>query len=570
MSEAQSGNGTEALGVQTHSEQPTVLRRRGAPLHTARDVAAYLGVAHHRLIYMLYKAPDGARYRHFEIPKRTGGMRPIHAPIGLIRQLQDKLLADFTALYRAHPNAHGFIETRSVATNAADHTGKRWVLNVDLEGFFPSVNFGRIRGLFMKPPFGMGAPAASIVAQIVTYRNGLPQGAPTSPVLSNFIAATLDRRLLRLARQNRLNYSRYADDITLSTNLAQFPPAIATREPIEGGGYKVTAGDALEQAIRLSGFSINEKKVRLQGHHFHQSVTGLCVNRRVNVDRKRIRQLRAMLHAWRKFGVESAAWEHFRKYRGLGDKKPPNRPDKAFRNIVYGHLSFVKMVRGSDDPLFLKLCAQVLELDPNPSRFLRQMVFGADDYEIFISHASEDKAEIARPIFEACRQLGLKAFLDEEHIGFGQSFTSKINTALGASRTVLAVISTNSATKEWPLQEINAALALEVTGDKHVVPLMVGRPDLTRLPLIRTKRWIEWKGDAQKVATDLHAYVHPPDERSDGCVPHIAATSDPRRQKTSRTTGTATAGMRAASSAPASAASPVRHRRSWLAWLLRR
>jgi RNA-directed DNA polymerase len=478
------------------------LRLRGAPLATSQDVAAYFGVSHSNLIWTLYRAPDDARYRHFEIPKRSGGMPPIHAPIGLLRELQDKLHLDLKALYRAHPHAHGFIDSRSVATNAADHTGKRWVLNIDLEDFFPTINFGRVRGLFLKPPFEMGTAAAAVCAQIATYRNGLPQGAPTSPVLSNFIAATLDRHLLRLARSNKLIYSRYADDITLSTSLQQFPPAIAIREQIAGGGYKILAGDALEQAIKASGFSINAKKVRIQGHGVQQSVTGLCVNTRVNVERARIRKIRAMLHAWKKFGLEAAGNEHFAKYRAAKGVRPGN-PASAFRNIVYGHLSFVKMVRGPEDPVFLNLCAKVLELDPNPSKFIRQMIFGADDYEIFISHASEDKAEIARPIFEACQRAALKAFLDETHIGWGDSFTTKINTALGASRTVLAVITSNSVTKEWPLLEINTALALEASGSKRVIPLVVGTPDLSKLPLIRTKKWLTWDGDPEKVAAEL-------------------------------------------------------------------
>lgn len=485
----------------------SVLRLNGRELSSSKDVAAYFGVSHGRMIWVLYKAPDVQRYTAFEIPKRTGGMRPIHAPIGLVRELQYKLLEDLKRLYRAHPNAHGFIDGRSVATNAAEHTGKRWVLNVDLKDFFPSINFGRVRGLFLKPPFEMGPAAATVCAQIVTHQNGLPQGAPTSPVLSNFIAATLDRRLLRLARQNGLAYSRYADDITFSCNRAQFPASVAIREAIPGGTFKVEAGDALVQAVEQSGFTINHRKVRIQGHSFHQSVTGLCVNERVNVGRSRIRKIRAMLHAWRKFGITAAAEEHFAKYRGPSGGGYSGEPEVAFRNVVYGNLAFVKMVRGADDSVFLKLCSQVLELDPNPSKFLRQMVFGADDFEVFISHASEDKNDIARPIFEACEKLGLKAFLDEAHIGFGQSFTAKINTALGSARTVLAVISSNSVAKEWPVIEINTALAYEASGDKVVIPLLVGNPDLSQLPLLRTKRWLTWDGDAYAVARALESAV---------------------------------------------------------------
>ena len=231
-------------------------------------------------------------------------------------------------------------------------------------------------------------------------------------------------------------------------------------------------------------------------------------NSRINVERERIRKIRAMLHAWGKFGLDAAAVEHFAKYR---PGKSPSRRARgtAFRNIVYGQLSFVRMIRGTDDPVFLKLCGKVLDLDPNPSKFIRQMVFGADDFEIFISHAREDKALIARPIFEACERHGLKAFLDEEHIGWGESFTKKINTALGAARTVVAVVSSNSVAKEWPIAEINTALALEISGQKRVLPVMVGQPDLSKLPLIRSRTgW--WDGDADRIAQRLKDLIKPP------------------------------------------------------------
>jgi RNA-directed DNA polymerase len=480
-----------------------VLRLSRRTLQSADDVATYLGAPLGQLLWTLYRAPDDVRYRHFEIPKRSGGMRPIHAPIGLLRELQDRLHVDFKQLYRAHPNAHGFIDSRSIASNAADHAGKRWVLNVDLEDFFPTINFGRIRGLLLRPPFELGLAAAAVCAQIVTHRNGLPQGAPTSPVLSNFIAATLDRRLLRLAREHKLTYSRYADDITFSTDLAQFPASIAVHEQIESGGFKVAAGEVLEQTIRACGFSINAKKVRIQGRGVHQSVTGLCVNKRVNIERQRIRRIRAMLHAWEKFGLAKAAGEHMERYRSPGRRPRHDDNGRAFRNIVYGNLSFVKMVRGPADPVYLKLCSKVLDLDPNPSKFIRQMVFGADNYDIFISHASEDRAAVAKPIFVACESLGLKAFLDEEHIAWGEAFTKKINVALGAARTVLAIISSTSVTKDWPLTEVNTALALEVAGEKTVVPLIVGRPDMSKLPLIRGKDYLEWSGDPVQVVRRL-------------------------------------------------------------------
>ncbi len=459
-------------------------------------------------------------------------MRRICSPRGLVRELQTALNPALQKIYAAHPAAHGFIAQRNVVSNATPHAGRHWVLNVDLADFFPSINFGRVRGLFMAAPFNMGPKAASVMAQICVFGNGLPQGAPTSPVLSNFIAASLDRRLMRLAKEMRCNYTRYADDITFSCDLPIFPPALAVFDVSANLTEQVKAGDALERAIMACGFAINQKKVRLQGRHRHQSVTGLCVNRTANVERTRIRKVRAMLHAWEKFGLDAAGREHFDKYARTPGAAAPADAGAQFRSAVYGQLAFIKMVRGPSDPVFLKLCAKLIDLDPNPSKFVRQMVFGAADYDVFISHASEDKAEIARPIYAACEKLGLKVFLDEDHIGWGESFTKKINTALGAARTILVVVSNQSISKDWPLAEINTALSFEVEGKKTVIPLMVGKPDLTRLPLIRAKRWIDWTGNPAAVAKELYdvvKHVQPTDRGDNGgaSVPQIPASSPP-------------------------------------------
>jgi RNA-directed DNA polymerase len=525
----------------------------GRPLDSAADVARFFDVQRGRLLHALYRAHEGTRYHHFEITKRSGGMRQISAPRGLVRDLQTTLLPVLREIHQRHPSAHGFLDKHSVVTNASPHTGKRWVLNVDLADFFPSINFGRIRGLFMAPPFLMGPKAAAVMAQICTHRNGLPQGAPTSPVLSNFIAAALDRRLTRLAREHRCTYSRYADDITFSTDQALFPPALAVVDAAASQAEKVRAGDALERAIMACGFAVNHGKVRLQGRYGRQVVTGLGVNHAVNVERTRIRKIRAMLHAWEKFGLAAAGAEYFDKYAATPRGGRPENPGAVFRSTVYGQLAFVKMVRGAGDSVFLKLCAKLIDLDPNPSKFIRQMVFGADDFDIFISHASEDKAAIARPIFAACQTLGLKAFLDEEHIGWGQSFTKKINTALGAARTILVVVSSSSVSKDWPLLEINTALGFEASGQKVVVPVMVGRPDLTHLPLLRGKRWIDWNGDPLAVARQLRDIVRPPPPE-----PKPAPQAVHQMPQIAK----AAAAKAVAVHAPA--------RRSWLSWLFGR
>jgi RNA-directed DNA polymerase len=485
--------------------EPAALPYPWPELQTAGDVARFFKTSQSNLLYWLYQAPLEQRYTTFEIPKASGGVRTISAPAGMIRTWQEQLGPLLSATYRPHPSAHGFLTARSVVSNARIHAGARHVLNVDLKDFFPSVNFGRVRGLYMKPPFSMGGPAATVLAQLCTLHNGLPQGAPTSPALSNFAAATLDRRLTRLAKSHRLTYSRYADDLSFSTAAEQFPPAVAYVEIDAQAQRRLHLGAALASEITASGFAHNPAKLRLQGRSVRQSVTGLTVNAKENVRRKRVRRLRAMLHAWGKFGLEQAGVEHFGRYRCMSAS--PGQAGKRFRHVVYGQLSFIKMVRGADDPLFLKLCARVLDLDPNPSTFLRKMVFGDERYDVFISHASEDKDAIARPLHEALARQGVKAFLDEAHIGWGESFTKKINTALGSARTVVAIISASSVNKDWPILELNAALALEASGQKSVLPVIVGKPDLSKLPLIQGKDWYVWKGDPDALARRVRQVV---------------------------------------------------------------
>lgn len=491
----------------------------GSPFQSADDVARFLGAPPSRLTYLLYTAGDEARYRSFEIPKRGGGMRQISAPRDQLLRWQQRLLDGLQAKYEPHPAAHGFIPggKRSIVSNAAVHVrdaeaGKptQLVLNVDLKDFFPSINFGRVRGLFLKPPFEMAPAAAAVAAQLATFRNQLPQGAPTSPILSNMIASELDRRLARIAAQEGLRYSRYADDITFSTTKAKFPASILAYERDAEGKDAVIAGPELARAIAKAGFAINPAKVRLQTRHQRQAVTGLTVNDKPNVTRTRVRRARAMIHAWKKFGLDAAAAEHAAKYasphRAAPGATAPS-PVKRFREAVYGELAFIKMVRGAGDPLFRSLCAQLLDADKAPPRSLRRMAFGASDFDVFISHAEEDKEELARPILEACEALGLNCFLDEANINWGENAALKINSALGAARTVLVIVTPTFVKKPFPMLELNTALNEELRGRKRVLPLMVGSPDLAGAPLLASKDWLTWKGDPKAVAKRLQQAV---------------------------------------------------------------
>ncbi|MEA3408593.1 MAG: reverse transcriptase domain-containing protein [Chloroflexota bacterium] len=327
-------------------------------LQTREDIAELLDVSNSKLVYHLYTVPHPERYAVFEIPKRSGGHREISAPATALKIIQRKLNQVLQQVYEPKASVHGFVAERSIVTNAEMHSRQRYVLNVDLKDFFPSINFGRVRGMFMAVPYNRPAEVATVLAQICCFDNQLPQGAPTSPVVSNMICAKMDSQLLRLAQRNRCVYTRYVDDMTFSTSLPSFPKKLARL----GSSGQVEIGSELEGIIAENGFEINDRKVRLQTKYGRQEVTGLTVNEFPNVDRKFIRQIRAMLHAWKEFGLAAAEDEFFRRY----DKKHRN-PDKerpSFAHIVKGKIEFLGMVRGKDDSYYKNFCGKLWQLAP--------------------------------------------------------------------------------------------------------------------------------------------------------------------------------------------------------------
>jgi RNA-directed DNA polymerase len=279
------------------------------------DFAELLGYKASSLAYLLYKTPQEQKYTAFKIPKKSGGEREILAPNKKLKRLQ-KILADllYDCMEELRPEqekdnrnshkkltrqrasksvSHGFQKGLSIASNAECHLGKRYVFNLDIENFFPSINFGRIRGFFIKNrSFKLSPAVATIIAQIASHENALPQGSPCSPIISNLIAQILDVHLSRLARKHGCMYSRYADDLTFSTNKKEFPKEIAIQD-----GLIWRVGDELAENMQHSGFVINAAKTRMQYKLSRQVVTGIVVNKEVNPPKDYYRSARAMCHA---------------------------------------------------------------------------------------------------------------------------------------------------------------------------------------------------------------------------------------------------------------------------------
>jgi RNA-directed DNA polymerase len=268
-----------------------------------KDVAALINFKAPGLAFILYKKPLEAKYRTFEINKRGGGTRTINAPsddLMLVQRRIADILQDCVQEINEHHNrkdeiAHGFKRERSIITNASKHREKRYVFNIDLQDFFGTINFGRVRGFFISDNnFALHPTVATILAQIACHQNSLPQGSPCSPVISNLVGHLLDVHLVGLAAKGGCTYSRYADDLTFSTNKSTFPPGIAKQKV--GESHVWEPGDKLHEIVTHAGFTINDKKTRMQYRNSRQDVTGLVVNRKVNIRSDYRRTVRAMAH----------------------------------------------------------------------------------------------------------------------------------------------------------------------------------------------------------------------------------------------------------------------------------
>src|SRR5437868_1095338 len=309
------------------------------------DVAKLLAFKPKAVSYILYKQPAATKYRTFQIPKRNGGERTIKAPDEALKLLQrrlSELLQDCvdeinTVKQRKDRTAHGFKRKRSIITNARQHRHRRWVFNVDLEDFFPSINFGRVRGFFLKNrDFELHEDVATVIAQIACHENALPQGSPCSPVISNLVAHLLDMRLVRLASDAGCTYSRYADDLTFSTNKREFPANIAVSSGNEGDASHLwLPGEALRKVIKRTGFRINAKKTHQMYRASRQNVTGLVVNKKINVRWEYRHNVRAMVHSLVRTGAFQILGVTSKDGNAVLEKRPGDL------NELHGMLGFI-------------------------------------------------------------------------------------------------------------------------------------------------------------------------------------------------------------------------------------
>lgn len=292
------------------------------------------------------------RYHHFSIPKKSGGQRHISAPSRGLSHILYYVNIMLKAVYQPSDYAMGFVEGRSVVDNASRHIGQNYVFNTDLENFFPSIAQPRVWKRFQLVPFNFNQNIASILAGLCCVREKqedgkftyiLPQGTPTSPLITNAICDKLDRRLSGLARRFGLHYSRYADDITFSSmhNVYQ-----------ENGVFRTE----LKRIIEGQGFHMNIEKTRLQKVGQRQEVTGLTVSNRVNTSSEYVAEIRNLLHIWEKYGYNDAFKSFYPQYKAKKGHVKQGEP--MLENVLYGKLQYLKMVKGYKDPVYSALQAR--------------------------------------------------------------------------------------------------------------------------------------------------------------------------------------------------------------------
>lgn len=305
--------GLGPLPDRLQADEAALARHQLPPLPSSLALATALGLTLGELRFLAYEREVStvSQYRRFKIPKRTGGERLISAPRKRLKAAQHWILESLLSKLDPSQHAHGFRTGRSIVSNARPHVGAHLVVNVDLKDFFPTVTYRRVKGLFRK--LGYSEEVATVLGLLctepdtvqteldgVTYyvaqgTRHLPQGAPTSPAITNLLCWRLDQRLSGFARKHQLVYTRYADDLTLSA-----PGGV---DPHVGAILAV-----VDKVARAEGFAVHPDKISVKRRGRRQEVTGVIVNERLGVDRRTLRRFRAFLFQLEKDGPVGKRW----------------------------------------------------------------------------------------------------------------------------------------------------------------------------------------------------------------------------------------------------------------------
>lgn len=318
-------------------------------IRTLQDLAAEIGATEKQIRYLAYSAPYSSKYERFTIPKRSGGRRIIEAPKPSLKYVQGRLLTLLSPYYKPPSCVHGFVEGRSNSTNAKahmEHDGEgrisgnnrrmRYLVTCDIEDFFGSIDSRRIYGLLSRRPFPFSDEVAFCISKLCTTETGLPQGAPTSPLLSNMVFLSTDKRLMGFAKRYGIMYTRYADDLSFSIQ----NPTIFNDLFINSGDLSLPEElvNIIEMHNGNRSFSINPRKTRFAGKNNCQAITGIVLNEKPNIKRSCYRELRACLHAWDKYDKRTAASKYFHI------EDPSEHQVEMLEECLFGRLTYYEYV----------------------------------------------------------------------------------------------------------------------------------------------------------------------------------------------------------------------------------
>ncbi|MDY3562733.1 reverse transcriptase domain-containing protein [Gemmata sp. JC673] len=348
----------EVSKVTRHKTGKRAQERSGVPALTKlAELRKLLGIKSTNQLGFFLLASDhkGGPYTTHTIPKRDGSDRQICAPKKQLKWVQKQILKHILSKVPPHPAAHGFVNGRSTVSNATPHVGAELVVKFDLKDFFPTVHYFRVMGLFASLGYPVGNcmfgtddganQIAPVLARLCCYTPNpkqwgsaaLPQGAPTSPAISNLVCRRLDARLQGLAEANHGTYTRYADDLTFS-----FPKA----EGMNLGRFRWW----VDQVCQQEGFVVNQEKFRVIRNSQRQVVTGIVVNDAVRAPRELRREIRAILHNCESRDIESQAKRHPR-FQG-------NVP--AFSQYLRGIAAYLNMVQPEHGAALLRRVNELL------------------------------------------------------------------------------------------------------------------------------------------------------------------------------------------------------------------
>jgi RNA-directed DNA polymerase len=264
------------FGPEEQDRVPTFLDRNIVPVFHGPELALYLGISPRLVSHMVTHAKK--YYTSFQIKKKNGDPRIITAPRVFLKTIQRYILDCILSPLPLHPAATGFRRGFNCSMGAGQHVGCRFLWNIDIANFFPSITQKQITSVFES--IGYPSSAAYFLSGLCCLEKRLPQGAPTSPALANLAVTSLDKALSTMSEKAGINYTRYADDLSFSSNN---PLSQAFRKKVIAAIHKV-------------GFKLQRRKTRLMGPKIRREVTGLTVNDRVSIPRFRRRQLRAYFH----------------------------------------------------------------------------------------------------------------------------------------------------------------------------------------------------------------------------------------------------------------------------------